>query len=142
MRVLRSVVQVRSEDMLGRQESSTHRGHSRAPLVRHDSRRDRCSSSHGSPQEPQCGRLVASRLQQYVRHFAFCVDRAPEVVVAAGDLQKQFINVPDRKGSAPLPTHTAGLDWPKFHGPPMNRLDGHVDAALGQEFLNIAVAVR
>jgi len=87
-----------------------------------------------------CGRLVASRPQQYDRHFAFRFDCTPKVMLAASDLQKHLVHVPDRKESIPLPTHTVGVDRSNLQAPPTNRLEGHVDAAFGQEFLNIPVA--
>lgn len=60
--------------------------------------------------------------------------------MAAGDFQEYLVDVPDRIGSAPLPTHTAGVEWPELQAPSTNRLEGHVDAASGQELLNVPVA--
>src|SRR5215207_9841405 len=40
------------------------------------------------------------------------------------------------------PTEVAGESWPELENPAPNRLIGHVEPALGQEFLHVAVAQR
>ena len=48
--------------------------------------------------------------------------------------------MPNRRWAAPLPTHTAGVEWPERQAPSTNRPEGHIDAASGQELLNVPVA--
>src|SRR5215208_2944089 len=58
------------------------------------------------------------------------------------DHDRHFVEVPLSAWPRPKPTEVAGESWPELQNPAPNGLVGHVEPALRQEFLHIAVAQR
>ncbi len=53
---------------------------------------------HQLDQKPLCGALVPFRLKEFLKNDAVLVDRAPEPVGSARDLQNDFVQMPDIAG--------------------------------------------
>jgi hypothetical protein len=78
--------------------------------------------------------LSRARLHEHVQDLALAIDRSPQPQALAPDH--------DRPAAWPgtKPTEVASESWPEFQNPAPDCLIGHVEPALGQQFLHVAVA--
>ena len=86
--------------------------------------------------------LVPLGLDQHVEDLAFSIDGAPEIHLLAADPDEHLVQVPSSvrlRASGPQPAcdHRAEGEHPAPDG-----LVGDLDAALGQELLDVSVAER
>src|SRR5215204_1378738 len=110
--------------------------------IGHEHRRSIALLPQELAHEPQgCG-LIAARLHKHVQDLALAVDRSPQPQAFACDHDRHFVEVPLVAWPGTKPTEVAGESWPELQNPAPNGLVGHVEPALGQEFLHIAVAQR
>jgi len=76
-------------------------------------------------------------LDEEIQHFTLVVDRPPEPVFAAADRNHHFIKVPMIARSRPRTADICRDRRPELQEPPPDCLVGCVNAALGQQFLDI-----
>ena len=86
--------------------------------------------------------LIATALHQNVEDVVVLVDGTPQVMALPIDRQKHLIQMPFVPRARPSVLQLIGVRLPKLETPLADGLVGHVDAALEQEFLSIAVAQR
>ena len=106
-------------------------------LVRGDAlRREALLLQQLSEQSPR--RLsAASWLDQEVEHLAFIVDRPPQPVITATDLDNHFVEVPTRTGARTATTEIARNQPPELQKPASYRLVRNIDTTLGQKILDV-----
>ncbi len=90
----------------------------------------------------ECRSLVTFGLDQEVQNLAFSVDGAPEIHPPSADLYKHLIKMPPvvrpwPEASEPPCIAVSELENPTTHG-----LVRHVEAALGQQILDVSEAQR
>ena len=83
--------------------------------------------------------LVAPALNQHVENLALVVDGAPQVHPFASNPDHHLVEVPIARAWA-APPQISCDPGPEFQNPAPHRFIGNLQAALGQEFLNVAVA--
>ena len=83
---------------------------------------------------------ISPALHEKIEHHAVLVDRAPEVVQLALDLQEHFIEVPGVARSRPPLAEPAGKVGAEPEAPLSDALMTDNDAALGQHQLHVAQA--
>jgi len=81
-------------------------------------------------------------LDEDLRHLAFVVYGTPHIELLSGDPDDHLVEMSSRTWLLPKPSQTACDLRPEFQHPPANRLIAHLDATLGHEILDIAVAQR
>ena len=87
------------------------------------------------------GRLpVTPWLEDDVENFALVVDGTPEVVDLAADPDEDLVQMPASRRPWPAPSNPSGIDAAELERPPAHRLVGSVDAMLGEQVLDIAIA--
>src|SRR5215468_10160064 len=86
--------------------------------------------------------LIAPALHEDIKHVIILVDSAPEVMALPVDGQKDLIQVSlvTWPGSSVL--QLIGVCLSKLEAPLADGLVGHIDAALEQDLLHVAVAQR
>ncbi len=106
-------------------------------LVRGDAlRREALLLQQLSEQSPR--RLsAASWLDQEVEHLAFIVDRPPQPVITATDLDNHFVEVPTRTGARTAAAKIARNQSAELKEPASNRFVRNIDATLGQKILDV-----
>jgi len=77
-------------------------------------------------------------LSQNINDITVLVDGAPQIIYLAANGHEDFIKVPVVPLSWALSAKTASVCWPEFQTPSTNGLVRDIDAALGQQFFNIA----
>jgi hypothetical protein len=90
--------------------------------------------------QPDGRALVAPTLNQHIKHLTLMIDGAPQVHVLAGDPHDHLVEMPSiarPRAAAPQVTRDHGTE---FQHPAPHCFVGHVEPALGQEVLNVAVA--
>ena len=86
--------------------------------------------------------LVASRLNEDIENLTRVVDGAPEIMDPAADPDEHLIEVPPpRRAWTTLP-EPRRIDASELERPLPNRLIRDVDAALGAQVLDVAIAER
>src|SRR5271166_5869542 len=85
---------------------------------------------------------VSPRLDQDVEHVAVLVDRAPQVMRDAVDLDENLIEVPFIAGARSAPTQLVGVVRPELGTPGSDRLVGEHHTAGQHQLLNVAQAQR
>src|SRR5262249_37055369 len=89
------------------------------------------------------GRLLSTpALDQDVEHVVVLVDSTPQGVPFAIDREKDLIEMPFVPWLGASTLQLIGVVLPKLQTPLADGLMSHVDAALAQEFLYVAVAQR
>ena len=81
-------------------------------------------------------------LDQQIQDFALTIDGPPQVHALALDRDHHLVQVPGARRLWPYPAEVAGEAGSELQDPAPDRLIGSLDAALCQEFLDIAVAQR
>src|SRR5215207_2657965 len=90
--------------------------------------------------EPEgCG-FVPAWLHEHVQDLALAIDRSPQPQTLASDHDRHLVEVPLGAWPGTKPAEVASESWPEFEDPAPNRLIRHVEPALGQELLHVAVA--
>src|SRR5712675_9251 len=90
--------------------------------------------------QPECRPLVAPALNQHVENLALVVDRPPQVHPFAGNPDYHLVEVPSIARAWAAPPQLARDPGPEFQNPAPYSFIGNLQAALGEEFLDIAVA--
>src|SRR4029450_9840272 len=88
------------------------------------------------------GLLIAPALDQDVEHIIVLVDSAPQVMALPVNREEYLVQVPFVTWLGASTLQLIGVVLPKFQTPLANGLVGHVDAALKQDLLHVAVAQR
>jgi hypothetical protein len=91
-------------------------------------------------QEPLGRLLVLAWLDQDVEHLPVLVDGPPQLVPVPVDLQLHLVQVPFVPQSRPASLHPVGEALPELLAPAADGLVAQRDAALGEQFLDVAVA--
>jgi len=87
------------------------------------------------------GRLpVTPWLNDDVKNFALVVDGTPEVVDLAADPDEDLVQMPASRRPWPALSNPSGIDAAELERLPAHRLVGGVDATLGEQVLDIAIA--
>src|SRR5215208_4432873 len=94
------------------------------------------------PHEPQGSLGVALGLDQQVQDLALAVDGSPQVRALALDRDHHLVQVPRSCRYGSQPAQVASEQGPELQHPAADGLVRGLDSALGQEFLDIAVAQR
>src|SRR5882762_4693939 len=90
--------------------------------------------------QPECHPLVATALNQHVENLALVIDGAPQVHPFAGNPHHHLVEVPSIARAWAAPPQLSCDPGPEFQNPPPHRFIGNLEAALGEELLNVAVA--
>src|SRR6202045_1720990 len=90
--------------------------------------------------QPDCRPLVAPALNQHVENLALVIDGAPQVHPFASNPNHHLVEVPAVARAWAAPPQLARDPGPEFQNPAPHRFIGNLQAALGEEFLNVAVA--
>src|SRR5258707_1862055 len=90
--------------------------------------------------QPECRALVAAALNQHVENFALVIDGAPQVHPLARDANDHFVEMPPVARAWAGVSEPARKTGPELQNPAPHRLIGNLQASLGQELLNVAVA--
>ena len=85
-------------------------------------------------------RLLRRRLNQHVENLAFVIDGAPQVHPLAGNPDHHLVQLPPVARAWAGPPQLSCDPGPELQNPAPHRLIGNLQAALGEEFLNVAVA--
>src|SRR5262245_24966422 len=86
--------------------------------------------------------LIAPALHQNIEDVIVLIHGAPQVMALAIDGQKDFVQMPLVTWLGASVLQLIGVILPKLQTPLADGLMGHVDAALEEEFLHVAVAQR
>src|SRR3954452_2070653 len=113
-----------------------------AELVRHEDVRREALLAQELAHEPDGGLRVSPALNQHVEDFALVIDSAPKPEPFAADPDHHLVQVPRCARPRPPASQFAGEERPELPDPAPDRLVRHVDAALGQEILDVAKAER
>jgi len=84
--------------------------------------------------------LITPRLHQDVQHHALLIDRPPQPMAFAIDLQHDLVEVPLVARPRSSPTSPAGKDGTELGAPLTDRLMADDDATLSEQVLNVAEA--
>ena len=95
-----------------------------------------------SAEELLGGHRVSARLDQNVEHVAVLVDRAPQVLLCAVDLDEHLIEVPFVAGPRAPPAQLVGVGLPELGAPAPDRLVGDDDTAFEHQLLDLTEAER
>jgi hypothetical protein len=90
--------------------------------------------------QPDCRPLVAPALNQHVENLALVIDGAPQVHPFAGNPNHHLVEVPSIARAWAAPSQLSCDPVPEFQNPAPHRFIGNLQAALGEEFFNVAVA--
>jgi hypothetical protein len=101
-----------------------------AELVRDEHTRHVLAAFEQLAKELLGGSFVAAALHQDVQHIPVLVDRAPEVLRRAVDLQENLIEVPFVARLGPAAAQLVRVLLPKLQAPLTHRFVGHHDAAF------------
>ena len=93
------------------------------------------SSAH----QPDGRALIAPALNQHIKHLALMIDGAPQVHPLAGDPHDHLVQVPSIARAWTAPPQIAGDHGTELQHPAPHCFVGHVEPALGQEILDVAV---
>ena len=94
--------------------------------------------SQQSPRRPS----ASSWLDQEVQNFTFVVDRSPQPVIKATDLDNHFVEMSTRTGARTAAAKIARNQSAKLQEPASNRFVRNIDATLGQQILDITKRKR
>ena len=93
------------------------------------------------PPEESLGRLgVSPRLQVHIDDLAVLIDRSPQVVTLTGNLDEHFVDEERVAESGVLAPKSPRKMWAELVAPQPHRLVAHLDAAFGEQILDVAVA--
>src|SRR5216684_8319320 len=92
--------------------------------------------------QPECSPLVAPALNQHVENLALVIDGAPQVHPFASNPDHHLVEVPSIARAWAAPSQLSCYPGPELQNPAPHRFIGNLQAALGEEFLNVAVAQR
>ena len=81
---------------------------------------------------------AASPLDQKVEHFTLVVDRPPQPVFPAANLDRHLIEMPASAGSRTTAAKIACDLTPELQKPAPDRLIRNIDPTLGEHFLDVA----
>jgi hypothetical protein len=90
--------------------------------------------------QPEYSPLVAAALNQHVENLAFVVDGTPQVHPFASNPDYHLVEVPSVARAWAAPPQLSCDPGPEFQNPAPHRFIGNLQAALGEEFFNVAVA--
>src|ERR1700686_1252594 len=90
--------------------------------------------------QPECRALVAAALNQHVENLALVINSAPQVHPLARDANDHLVEVPSIARAWAAPPQLSCDPGPELQNPAPHRLIGNLQAALGEEFLNVAIA--
>ena len=93
-------------------------------------------------QQFQRRRGVPFPLHYKVQHLALVIDGPPQVHPLAADLADHLVQMPARRRRHPAPLQAPGELGPELDRPAPDRLVADVDAALGEQLLNVPKAER
>ena len=83
---------------------------------------------------------VSPWLNEDVQYLAFAVHGTPDVQLSAVDEQRYFVEMPPSVRPRPSSSQLARNDPAELQSPAADRLVGHIDAPLGEDILDVAVA--
>ena len=92
------------------------------------------------PKEAFGGMLISPRLYQDVQHDAVLIDRPPQPVAFATDLQQDLVEVPLVARSSSSTTEPSRVRGAERSAPLTDRLMADGDAPLSEQILNVAKA--
>ena len=110
--------------------------------IRHDALRMHARILQRLAHQPARSPLVAALLHQYVEDLAFVVDCPPQIHPCPANADHHFVQMPTRRG---LRSRTAKLlrdASAELECPASNRFVTDLDAALGEQILDIPQAQR
>ena len=85
-------------------------------------------------------RPVSTTLDQDLEDLTFVVDGTPQIHVPARDPDDHFVEMPAITRSRTAPSQTPSDRRSEFEHPTANTLVGEVEATLGKQLLDIAIA--
>src|SRR5215813_4466631 len=140
MRILTAVVERATLPVFHAGQDLALRGAVALELVRDDDTRHVLQPLEQRAKKPLRRLLLPPALHEDVKHIIVLVDRAPEVMALPVDGQEHLIQVPlvPWLGASVLQLIRVAL--PKLPTPLPDGLMSHVDAALEQDLLYVAVA--
>jgi hypothetical protein len=142
MRVLGPVVEPLVPPVLSVRQGALDGWHVAGKLVRDHNARLHVLGLEYSTQEPLRGVLVASALDQDVQHRPILTDSAPQPVPTFLDGQRHLVQEPLVAASPAASTKLASQQRAELVAPETNRLVADLDASLGEQLFDIAVAQR
>jgi hypothetical protein len=86
--------------------------------------------------------LVASALNQDIKHIPILVDSSPEIMGFSIDFEKDFIQVPFVATTRASPSQFVGVRLPKLQAPLPHCFIGYDDPSLCQQFFDITKTER
>jgi len=93
------------------------------------------------PPEESPGRLsVSPRLQVHIDDLAVLIHRSPQAVTLTGNLDEHFVDEERIAESGVLAPKSPRKMWAELVAPQPHRLVAHLDAAFGEQILDVAVA--
>src|SRR5271169_2929743 len=112
----------------------------RAQLVgRHRLRREALLAEQLAHELDGCA-FVPSAPNKDFENLAFMIDRAPQVLMLAGDPDDHLVEMPAIAWPRTAPPQSARNNRPEFQHPAAHRLVRDIESALGEKLLHIAVA--
>jgi hypothetical protein len=112
----------------------------RAQLVGRQGSRRETQFPEQLAHQPKCRALVAAALHQHIENLALVIDGAPQVHPLAGDANHHLVEVRSIARVWAAPSQLSSDPGPEFQNPAPHRFIGNLQAALDEEFLNVAVA--
>jgi hypothetical protein len=113
-----------------------------AKLIGHQSPRRSSLATHQLAKEPLSGSAIATSLDQDIDHIAILIDGAPQILPPTGDLHEDLVKMPCVAEPRLPPASSGSVFRPELFTPAANGLIGHLDAALGQEILDVSETQR
>src|ERR1700730_12646583 len=140
MRILCSIVFSQALLMVaGKSEMSEGRAVGAQLVGRHPRRREALFAEQ-LPHQFDGRRPVSTTLDQDLEDLAFVVDGTPQVHVLARDPDNHFVEMPAIARPRTAPSRAPSDRRSEFEHPTANALVGEVEATLGKQLIDIAIA--
>ena len=108
-------------------------------LVRHYLPRFTTVVSKQSFEKALSSRAISFGLQKYIHHLAILINRSPQIVLLATDLNEDFINI-ERIAETLVPTVQAlYIFGPELVTPQANRFVTYDDTSFSQQIFDISL---
>jgi len=111
-----------------------------AQLVGRHSRRREALFAEQFAHQPDGRRPVSTTLDQDLEDLALVVDGTPQIHLLASDPDNHFVEMPPIARSRAAPSQAPSDRRSEFEYPTANALIGEVEATLGKQLFDIAIA--
>src|SRR4051794_38042211 len=140
VRVLRPVVQIPMLSVSNAGHHDSFRCRVAAQLVRDDYAWLSSCSTQQLAKETNCGKAIPLRLNKDIENNAVLIDGSPEIMRAAVDLEKDFIQMPFIPGSGASSSEAVGVMFAELLTPPPDRLVAEHDTTCRHHVFHIPKA--